>query len=578
MNLVIQKAKGKEYVSIRESYWDPIKRKHTSRTVKNYGRLDLLLKEDPDILEKLRAQAEQFKSGKTQEQQSAFIERMRKHLATPVGQRDMSDGRHILLGQCIYRQIWNKLDMGRKLRQFLEDRKCSFDFPDAVFFMTTARSLMPDSKLAQWKKRDDFLYGGHIKLHHLYRALDLLIAHKDNLVRYVNRRIGKQYKRDVTVALYDVTTYAFESQDADTLRNFGFSKDNKVNQVQVVMGLLIDQNGVPIDYELYPGNTSEFGTMVPLLKKLQKDYNIKRVVVTADRGLNSGANLHDIRSLGMEFVIACRIRNMGEKFKRLIDEDDKWIYRNSQVRQDVSKYRIVDYPRRVQVLDEKTQKKVWVDVPSKLLINYSAKRAKKDQHDRQRLVDKATRLAENPAMIRSELRKGGKSYLKLVDGNIEAQLDVERIKEAEMYDGYYGICYSDPKMSADEVLAVHHSLWQIEESFRISKSLLEARPCFHWTEKRIRAHFLICYLALVFHRLLETELSEQDIEIPAPTLVDALTAASITEVRLQDGTVGYVKSANEGVFEQVAKAMGLGVLPHFSNAQEVKKILKLRNL
>ena len=160
------------------------------------------------------------------------------------------------------------------------------------------------------------------------------------------------------------------------LRNFGFSKDNKVNQVQVVMGLLIDQDGIPIDYELFPGNTNEFGTMLPLSKRLQSEYGIERVVVTADRGLNRGANLLALRKIGLEYVIA---------------------------------YRLIS-------------------------------------------------------------------------------VDRDRILAAEAFDGYYGICYSDPKMTPDEVLSIHHSLWQIEESFRLSKSLLEARPCFHWTEARIRGH------------------------------------------------------------------------------------------
>lgn len=158
--------------------------------------------------------------------------------------------------------------------------------------MVAARSLIPDSKLGQWSRRNTFLYGGStLKLSHLYRTIDKLEQHRRELIRYINRQIAKHYDRVVTVALYDVTTYWFESQDADTLRNFGFSKDNKINQVQVVMGLLIDQNGIPIDYEFFPGNTSEYGTMIPILRRLKEEYNLRRVIVTADRGLNSGPNL-----------------------------------------------------------------------------------------------------------------------------------------------------------------------------------------------------------------------------------------------------------------------------------------------
>lgn len=582
MNLVIQKSGDKQYVSFRESYWDPVKRKYSSRTIKNFGRLDLLLKDDPDILDKLRAQAAALKENRKQKKLDDLRERVRQTLSPRTNAKaalDTCDARQVMIGACVYRQIWNKLDISRKLRQLQDKRAPSYDLTACAFFMTAGRSLMPDSKLSQWRQRNKFLYGGDtLKLHHLYRAIDVLADEKDGIVRYLNRQIAKVYQRDVSVALYDVTTFWFESQNADTLRNFGFSKDNKINQVQVVMGLLIDQNGVPFDYELFPGNTSEFGTMVPLLKKLQKEHGLKRVIVTADRGLNSGANLHAIRELGMDFVIANRVRGMGKKFKDLLVEDDKWTYRSSPVRADVSKYRVVDDLRKVQVFDEKTGKNQWVCIPTKLLINYSEHRARKDMYDRQRLVDKAMRYVDNPALIRSDLRRGGKSFLSIADGAVKAEIDEGRIREAAMHDGYYGICYSDANMTADEVLSIHHSLWQIEESFRISKSILKTRPCFHWTEKRIRGHFVICFLALVLHRLLEAELAANGINIASPMLVEALAGAVLTEIRMDDGTKVYAKSGTEGVYEQVAKVFELGTLPHLAKEQEVKKALKIRSL
>lgn len=357
---------------------------------------------------------------------------------------------------------------------------------------------MPDSKLSQWKQRNKFFYGGDtLKLHHLYQAIDMLADEKDGIVRYLNRQIAKVYQRDVSVALYDVTTFGFESQNADTLRNFGFSKDNKINQVQVVIGLLIDQNGVPFDYELFPGNTSHGATSEE-----------------AAEGTRPQARHRNRRPRhGKEIQGAARRR-------RQMDVPLE------PVRADVSKYRVVDDFRKVQVFDEKTGKNQWVCIPTKLLINYSEHRARKDMYDRQRLVD-------NPALICSDLRRGGKSFLSIADGAVKAEIDESRIREAAMYDGYYGICYSDANMTADEVLSIHHSLWKIEELFRISKSILKARPCFHRTEKRIRGHFVICFLALVLHRLLEAELAANGINIASPMLVEALAGATLTEIRME---------------------------------------------
>ena len=160
------------------------------------------------------------------------------------------------------------------------------------------------------------------------------------------------------------------------------------------------------------------------------------------------------------------------------------------------------------------------------------------------------------------------------------EVDNERIRNAAVYDGYYGISYSDASMSVsvEEVLSVHHSPWQIEESFRISKSLLQARPCFHWREQRIRGHFLICYLALVMHRLLEKELAEKGLSLTAERIIDALAAAELQEVVLPSGEAIYTKAKTEGDFDAISKALEFGNLPRIGKAADIKRALKVREL
>lgn len=581
MNLVIQKSGNFKYVSFRESYWDPVKKKYSSRTVKNFGRLDLLEQENPNILEELRAQVATHKEDLSEQKRKELKRRVSQVLTNQASSPDTyADNRIVNLGSCVYRQIWNKLNLSRKLRDMTRTSHSRFDFANAVFYMSAARSLMPDSKLAQWNRRNQFLYNaGELSLNHLYRAIDMLIDKKDDLIAYLNRQIDKEYNRVITAALYDVTTYYFESQDADELRNFGFSKDNKVNQVQVVMGLLIDNHGIPVDYELFPGNTSEFSTMVPILQKLRDRYGVKRIVVTADRGLNSGSNLLAIKAMGLDYVIAYRLRTAGKPIQDLIEKQEGWISRhpNNLCVHDVSRYRITTETRSVSIVkDDGTR--TTEKVTSNLLLNYSATRARKDAHDRDRLISKAQRLADQPSLLKSEMRKGGKSYLKVESGLMDVVLDTEKIEKAKLFDGYYGIVYSDSNMTPDEVLATHHSLWQIEESFRISKSLLQARPCFHWKDRRIKGHFFICYLALVLHRLLELELQQQSLSYTADQIVDALRSATLQEVILTQSEAVYCKSNTEGAFEAIAKAVGLGKLPRLAKAAEVKRAMKLKNL
>ena len=258
MNIVRQKIKGQVYIYLRESYWDPVRKKYTSRNVKSYGRLDKLLEQNPNFLEDLEREVAQY----TEDEEARRNETLRKKATELKIAADQvldfnQDNPATCLGPYVFKRVWDKLAMPRKLKEIQGDTSINFDLA---------------SKLAQWQRANQLMFNGDkFKLHHLYRSLDTLIANKDKLVTYLNKQITKNYGRVPSVVLYDVTTYFFESQDAGDLRNFGFSKDNKINQVQVVMGLLIDQNGIPIDYELFPGNQNEFGTMLPILEKLQQD-------------------------------------------------------------------------------------------------------------------------------------------------------------------------------------------------------------------------------------------------------------------------------------------------------------------
>ena len=346
------------------------------------------------------------------------------------------------------------------------------------------------------------------------------------------------------------------------------------------MGLLIDEQGIPIDYELYSGKTSEFGTMLPILEKLRSRYRIDKVIVTADRGLNSGENLRRIRQLGMDYVIAFRLRSASRAIQDQALDAAGWVQATSRAVTElgIQRYKITEETRQISLVDDETGERRRETLTSRLLINYSAKRARKDTADRQRLIDKAERYAQSPALFKSDLKRGGKSYLKVDAGTLDIQLDQERIERAAAFDGYYGIVYSDESMNPAEVMSIYHSLWQIEESFRISKSLLKARPCFHWKERRIRGHFLVCFMALVMHRLLEKDLEAAGLLLSAERITEALSEARLQELILDEKETYYGKSNTEGDFEAIAKAVGLGKLPRLATAAQVKSALKLQSL
>lgn len=343
---------------------------------------------------------------------------------------------------------------------------------------------------------------------------------------------------NVDVVFYDVTTFSFESVRDDGFRDFGFSKDNKINEVQIVMGLLVDSEGRPIGYELFPGNTLDSKTLELSLEKLSKRFSIRQVVIVADRGLNSKINLKRIKDKGYDYIVASRLKKMNNRVLREVFNPEGYVplkpsfMASDKVSKDADEifwYKIIDH-----VNQFKDENKNLCKLDEKLIITYSSKRAQKDKADRQRLVEKARKLLDEPAKIKASNKRGGKRFIRHESENDRFYLDEDAISKDERFDGYYAIQTSRADMNAEMVLDAYHTLWKIEESFRLMKSTLEVRPIFHWTETRIKGHFVICFLAFLLERTLEHRLRQNKLNISPEQIREALNSLTFTEVEMND--------------------------------------------
>lgn len=454
-------------------------------------------------------------------------------------------------GYEIYQRIWDelKLDYFFQYRQSC-DTKIRFQTKIPIRLMTFSRLLYPDSKLSTFEGKERFAHEFPCELEHIYRSLSFLASQKEQLEQHLHKQIIKKCNRHLAVAFYDVTTYYFESVNADGLKKFGFSKDNKVNQVQVVMGLLIDEHGIPVSYELFPGNTNDFKTLEPVLIRLKEQYGIKKLIIVADRGLNSKSNLLLLKSLGFEYIMAYKIRSGSKRVKEMVLDESGY-----NVVSPHFKWKKCGFHSTFR-LDGKTHQ-----INDHLLITWSWKREQKDRKDRERIVQKSKKLVESKSQLKAEMKKGGKKYIQLPlfeDENIsfnEKQLEID-----EQFDGYYGIQYSDPSLSPEEVLKAYHGLWKIEESFRVLKNNFEARPIFVWTEESIQGHFVICYLALVIQRLLEYQLREKKLDYSTEEIQDAIRSATVTLVQLDEKEI-FIKNKYNDVFFEILKAFNIEDIP-----------------
>ncbi|MFV1969105.1 MAG: IS1634 family transposase, partial [Pirellulaceae bacterium] len=370
-------------------------------------------------------------------------------------------GVHELFGE-IYREVGFDKLMGA--RRKAAERN--------LFHTVMGRLANPQSKRATVAALEaDF--GVHLSLQSVYRMMD---AVDEKVVKKAKRKACEAANdllgRPVQLLFYDCTTLYFESFTEDDLKKNGYSKDMKFNQPQVVLGLLATEEGLPVDYEVYPGNQFEGDTLETAINNIREKYDLKRVVFTADSAMLSKDNLALLDQLEVQYIIAARLKNLTAAWTRAVLDPDA--YQPSESGAPYQQIREWDYG------DDR-----------RLIVTYSQKRADKDRHDREKAVEKLrAKIArsKNPASLISNY--GYKRFLR-IEGDAKIVLEEKKLTQAARWDGLHGIITSAAKLSAGEAIEQYRKLWQIEDCFRVAKHDLRIRPIFHWTPARVRAHILI---------------------------------------------------------------------------------------
>lgn len=318
-------------------------------------------------------------------------------------------------------------------------------------------------------------FGILLPLEKIYRMMDVVAKNEESIKKRVAKTTLSLFPEEVDVLYFDVTTLHFESQKSDELKDFGFSKNGKFNEVQLVLALVCTKEGLPITYELYPGNTFEGSTLIKSIRKLKSEYNVANVLLVADRGMCSAKNLEAMREENIKYIVAAKLRSRSKAWKEriLLEEDFK----------------------AASVCDELHWVKEYKDDnEDRLLVSYSRARAECDAKKTAKLRERILLAlgSKKKGSIKKGLRSAWKKYVK-TEGSLE--LDEDKFAEDELWHGIHGVITNDSEQNASQILARYRGLWQIEEAFRISKHDLKMRPIFHWSPSRIRAHISICFLA-----------------------------------------------------------------------------------
>ena len=512
MHLRLQKKNdGRVYASIVRSYRDG--KVTRSKVYKTIGYLDPRSPEYKEELLRCRRLADELEVAYQQENGSVVLEFSKKKKV------DMRVTKRKNVGYVVLSEKYQSLEIDRFL--YARAKKHSFGYDvNAIFrLLVWQRLLDPGSKSADFENRQWYFDKCDFSLKDLYRALDFFAFYKDAFLSRINSCIAKTRLRNTTEVYYDTTNYYFEidKDDPDVVdevsgkltegfRKRGASKEHRRSPI-VSMGLLTDNDGLPIHYELFPGNKNDCETVVPVLKKVKKAYGLGRIIMVADKGINCSEN-----------IAACTLDKNGYVFSQSVRKSDKdlkaWVLsEEGYVCSEGFKCKSKQGMKTVYVTDGNgKQKEVELDV--KYVAFWSADYDLRAKAQRECVIEKARKLASSKASYDHAKSYGAARYVKetVVDtatGEIKKtllELDEEMVAKDVRYDGYYLIVTSETNKTNSEIIDIYKGLWRIEESFKVTKSELEDRPVRVWTPEHIEAHFLICYVALVIIRLIQLDL------------------------------------------------------------------------
>ncbi|WP_337531934.1 IS1634 family transposase, partial [Holdemanella sp.] len=545
-------------------------KKTTTKNIKRLGKHSELLLITNNPLEyaknEVKKMNEEYRSGR-----SEFIVTMDFNERIPSTDSPCSNSTSLNIGYLYLKDIYAKLNLSDFFKSVSSDRKITYDCNKICQFLTYARILDPASKYGTYDKLDTYYEKPQVEYQHMIRFLDILDRNSDKYLKHLFDNSENIVKRDTSVMYYDCTNYFFETEKPDEeivdevtgeiilgLRQFGISKENKTSPI-VEMGLIMDSRGIPISMCIHPGNTNEQLTAVPLEKEVIKMTGNKKFIYCADAGLGS-YNIRKFNDMGgRAYIVTQSVKKLGQEIKdivfndsnyRLLSNDDAITLKemrtfNKKDANNLSLYNDFAYkviPANTAMDTGLYEEKVYKNGRTKkvkakgtlhqyIIVTFSRKMMEYQRTIRERQLERAKKLLrlKDPEKIKkgpNDIRR----FLKNTSSDTANYvLDMDKIHEEEKYDGFYAVA-TNLDDSAKDILAVAQNRYKIEDCFRIMKTNFDARPVFLRKPERIRAHFLICYTALLIYRLMECKLDDNLTHVTTSNLIKTLRNMNVVNM------------------------------------------------
>lgn len=586
-------------------------KKTTTKNIKRLGKHSELLLITDNPLEyaknEVKKMNEEYRSGR-----SEFIVTMDFNERIPSTDSPCSNSTSLNIGYLYLKDIYAKLNLSDFFKSVSSDRKITYDCNKICQFLTYARILDPASKYGTYDKLDTYYEKPQVEYQHMIRFLDILDRNSDQYLKHLFDNSESIVKRDTSVMYYDCTNYFFETEKPDEeivdevtgeiilgLRQFGISKENKTSPI-VEMGLIMDSRGIPISMCIHPGNTNEQLTAVPLEKEVIKMTGNKKFIYCADAGLGS-YNIRKFNDMGgRAYIVTQSVKKLGQEIKdivfndsnyRLLSNDDAITLKemrtfNKKDANNLSLYNDFAYkviPANTDMDTGLYEEKVYKNGRTKkvkakgtlhqyIIVTFSRKMMEYQRTIRERQLERAKKLLrlKDPEKIKkgpNDIRR----FLKNTSSDTANYvLDMDKIHEEEKYDGFYAVA-TNLDDSAKDILAVAQNRYKIEDCFRIMKTNFDARPVFLRKPERIRAHFLICYTALLIYRLMECKLDDNLTHATTSNLIKTLRNMNV--VNMDDM---YYKSIYSGsqTLDALERCFELQLNRKYYRPSDLNKIVK----
>ena len=556
---------GRINLAIVDGYYDKATKKTKHKVIESLGYLDELEKQYDDPIDYFTKRAKQL----TEEKKSGQAP---IHFTFYDSDRlCVGDNLRKNFGYTALSNIYHELELDKFLNNRQRHTKESYDANTILKMLVYSRILAPASKKSSFDHREMFFEKTNYSIDDVYRCLSFLNKHKETIQVWMNDKIKENYGRDTSLIYYDVTNYYFETDEQNDFLRKGVSKEHRPNPI-VQMGLFMDNNAIPITYELFAGNTNDCLTYRPNFGKIKKQFNLGRVISVADKGMTTGDNIwYTINTPAHDgYVFSMSIRGAEKSMKKYVLDDDGYVWLGKEYKRKSRKY-----PRTIQVTST-SGKKIKKQVDEKQIVFWSEKYAKRAKAEREATLAKARDLAANPGSYTRATSYGAAKYIKKVDYDKDTgeiltassilDIDEDLIREEEALDGYYMLLTSEMDTPDDKIIDMYRGLWRIEESFKITKSELEARPVYVWTREHIEAHFLTCFVALTISRILEMKLEHK---YSAGRIIDSLSRAECS--LLQQNY--YVFDYYDEVLKDIGNVTNIDFSKRIRTLGEIKQVI-----